>query len=270
MVALVPRAAVQPLISCRLTWQLMSVMSAILLLATAGCGGGGSGSASRGSLPEYPTCREYADATTDDRKAYWGANLSGVTDDDLAYLANEPAFDDLASGAGAARMSCNMGDASAYLALRLLQERESSAASSHSESTSPAVEPQPEPETGGEADTQIESASVALASQCGKPGVQRPDEIVLTCADAGLRVEQLRWSRWGGPVAVARGVQMAKDCDPDCASGRLQATPATVRFIKPRRCPGSTEMYYRSATLIAQDGSRSSYELGDQQSGCPG
>lgn len=125
----------------------------------------------------------------------------------------------------------------------------------------PAEAPDESTQDGGARDTR--------ASECGRPGVQRPEAIVLTCADAGLRVERLRWSRWGGPVAVARGVQTAKDCDPDCASGGLRATPATVQLTNPRRCPGSSEMYYRNATLIPQNGPRSSYELGDRGSGCP-
>ena len=89
------------------------------------------------------------------------------------------------------------------------------------------------------------SAQIVLVSKCGAVGVQRPREIVLTCGDAGLLVQHMRWSTWGGRVAIARGDQFANDCDPACVSGTFHKTRVTVHLYKRRACPGRSHLYYR-------------------------
>lgn len=101
-----------------------------------------------------------------------------------------------------------------------------------------------------------------LISKCGNIGVQRPRQIVFACADAGLRVEQLRWSNWGGRVAIGRGVQMANDCEPSCVAGHFHATAVTLHLYKRRFCPGRSHLYYLKATFITANGQRSPGRLG--------
>src|SRR4051812_37555440 len=88
------------------------------------------------------------------------------------------------------------------------------------------------------ATTSATPGSAVLVSKCGAPGVQRPKEIIFTCGDAGLLVRSLRWSRWGGRVAVGTGVQRVKVCVPDCATGGVRSTAVTVHLYKRRACPG--------------------------------
>lgn len=50
---------------------------------------------------------------------------------------------------------------------------------------------------------------------CGGTGPQiEPAEIILTCADAKLRVEALAWSRWDSEQALADGVLTYPNCPP--------------------------------------------------------
>jgi hypothetical protein len=103
---------------------------------------------------------------------------------------------------------------------------------------------------------------IALVSKCGNLGVQRPREIVFACADAGLRVQQLHWSAWGGRVAIGRGVQIANDCEPSCVAGHFHATPVTLHLYKRRPCAGRSHLYYLNATLITPSGKRAPARLG--------
>jgi hypothetical protein len=47
-------------------------------------------------------------------------------------------------------------------------------------------------------------------------GVQRPRGVILTCADAGIRLRRLHWSSFNRSTARARGVVTINDCDPYC------------------------------------------------------
>jgi hypothetical protein len=66
----------------------------------------------------------------------------------------------------------------------------------------------------------------------------------------------MRWSAWGGRVAVAHGEQFANDCDPACVSGTFHKTAVTVHLYKRRACPGRSHLYYRDATIIDPAGHR--------------
>ena len=100
---------------------------------------------------------------------------------------------------------------------------------------------------------------VVLVSQCGAIGVQRPTELVMFCGDAGLRVHRLRWSAWGGRVAIARGVQMTNDCVPFCAAGHFHSTSVVMHLYTRRPCHGRTHLYYLNATIIPLHGPRAGY-----------
>jgi hypothetical protein len=61
----------------------------------------------------------------------------------------------------------------------------------------------------------------------GKPEV-RPGTIVLACADAGLGLEHLHWTRWTSHGAVGRGTFWENLCIPNCAAGHIETMPAKV------------------------------------------
>jgi hypothetical protein len=104
--------------------------------------------------------------------------------------------------------------------------------------------------------TRAQSGEPVLATQSCKVGRQRPTRIILACADVGLYVDHLRWSSWGGRVAVGRGVYHFNDCEPSCVAGHFHTLGATIHLFARRACPGGTHLYYQRATIIRSDGRR--------------
>jgi len=60
-----------------------------------------------------------------------------------------------------------------------------------------------------------------------KPEV-RPRTIVLACADYGLGVEHLHWTKWTRHDAVGRGTFWQNLCIPNCADGHIEHMPARI------------------------------------------
>ncbi len=60
-----------------------------------------------------------------------------------------------------------------------------------------------------------------------KPAV-RPPNVIMACADLGLRVEQIDWKSWGPDRAEGDGVQHFNTCDPNCAAGNFVSEPVHI------------------------------------------
>ena len=60
--------------------------------------------------------------------------------------------------------------------------------------------------------------------------VQRPETIMLTCADGGMVVTDIKWQSWGVNGAAGTGIYSQNMCDPSCAEGERVAVPVTVRL----------------------------------------
>ncbi|MFH8430858.1 hypothetical protein [Streptomyces sp. NPDC018056] len=58
----------------------------------------------------------------------------------------------------------------------------------------------------------------------------RPEAFILACGDGNSRLSSLRWTRWDGRAAVARGVNVVNDCKPYCAAGTFHSYPVVVRL----------------------------------------
>ena len=55
--------------------------------------------------------------------------------------------------------------------------------------------------------------------------VQRPEEIMLTCADGGMIVTDIKWKTWSSKQALGTGIYSQNMCDPSCAEGvRVEAS----------------------------------------------
>jgi hypothetical protein len=54
-----------------------------------------------------------------------------------------------------------------------------------------------------------------------------PAEIVLACADYGVLVDGLHWTRWTAASATAVGTLLYNDCIPNCADGHHHHVPGT-------------------------------------------
>ena len=60
--------------------------------------------------------------------------------------------------------------------------------------------------------------------------VQRPDQIMLTCADGGMVVTDIKWQSWDAKGATGTGTYSQNMCDPSCAEGTRVNVPVIVNL----------------------------------------
>lgn len=60
--------------------------------------------------------------------------------------------------------------------------------------------------------------------------VQRPETIMLTCADGGMIVTGIKWRTWNANEAAGTGIYSQNMCDPSCAEGERVDVPVNVRL----------------------------------------
>lgn len=63
--------------------------------------------------------------------------------------------------------------------------------------------------------------------------VQRPEEIMLTCADGGMILTDIRWQTWSSKQALGTGIYSQNMCDPSCAEGSRIDVPVTIKLSEP-------------------------------------
>ena len=63
--------------------------------------------------------------------------------------------------------------------------------------------------------------------------VQRPLQIMLTCADGGMIVTDITWNTWTSSIATGKGTYSQNMCDPNCAEGTRVDVPVTIKLSKP-------------------------------------
>lgn len=64
---------------------------------------------------------------------------------------------------------------------------------------------------------------------CESP-VQKPETIMLTCADGGIYVTNIKWESWKKVEAVGKGTYSQNLCDPTCAEGKRVMVPIKLRL----------------------------------------
>ena len=60
--------------------------------------------------------------------------------------------------------------------------------------------------------------------------VQRPEQIMLTCADGGMVVTDIKWQSWEVKGATGTGTYSQNICDPNCAEGKRVDVPVIVNL----------------------------------------
>ncbi|MFI5781921.1 hypothetical protein [Nocardia sp. NPDC051570] len=78
-----------------------------------------------------------------------------------------------------------------------------------------------------------------------KPAV-RPPDLILACADLGVRVEQIDWKTWAADRAEGDGIERANTCDPNCAAGHFITKPVHIILSEPIE-PG--HVFTRATTI---------------------
>ena len=87
--------------------------------------------------------------------------------------------------------------------------------------------------------TTTTETSQVWVNDCDTP-VQRPQSLTLTCADGGMRLEELMWAVWDKNGAVGYGTYLENDCQPSCADGTFSQTPVYVTVSKLIEFQGKT------------------------------
>lgn len=60
--------------------------------------------------------------------------------------------------------------------------------------------------------------------------VQRPEQIMLTCADGGMIVTDIKWQSWDANGATGTGTYSQNMCDPSCAEGKRVDVPVRIKL----------------------------------------
>ena len=60
--------------------------------------------------------------------------------------------------------------------------------------------------------------------------VQRPEQIMLTCADGGMIVTGIKWQTWDAKGAVGTGIYSQNMCEPSCAEGKRVDVPVILNL----------------------------------------
>ncbi len=60
--------------------------------------------------------------------------------------------------------------------------------------------------------------------------VQRPEQIMLTCADGGMIVTDIKWQTWNTKEAIGSGTYSQNICEPNCAEGKRVEVPVRLRL----------------------------------------
>lgn len=97
----------------------------------------------------------------------------------------------------------------------------------------------------GPAVTSKAAASVKIALCGGAPAVH-PRVVTVACANDSVAARDLRWSRWGQPVAIATGSAVVDLCAfEDCYAGDYVTVPIVIVVSKITRCHRTEAAYGR-------------------------
>lgn len=88
---------------------------------------------------------------------------------------------------------------------------------------------------------------------CGNQNLVEPAEIVLTCADAKLRVEELDWTHWESDQALADGYLVHPDCPSKVPLYKCQHyahDPVKFELFQPEYCSHFGARYFSQGMVI--------------------
>ena len=86
------------------------------------------------------------------------------------------------------------------------------------------------------------SQPVSVYANCLRP-TAKPHSYILTCADAGIQINQATYStaardRWGSAFVDGKGTYVYNDCVPYCAAGHLHRHPVAFVLYRIRTVNG--------------------------------
>ena len=81
---------------------------------------------------------------------------------------------------------------------------------------------------------------------------QRPKAITLTCADGGMYIDQIDWSRWDASGAWGTGTYYVNECDPNCAEGTFLRANVDIQLMRLTRY--REKFFFRALVIRSTDG----------------
>jgi hypothetical protein len=81
---------------------------------------------------------------------------------------------------------------------------------------------------------------------------QKPESILITCADGGIYVEKIKWRTWSQEGATGSGIFSENLCEPSCAEGKRVTTP--VNLILSNLTEQNGKHYLRTLDITTSDG----------------
>lgn len=81
---------------------------------------------------------------------------------------------------------------------------------------------------------------------------QKPRAITLTCADGGMYIDQIDWSRWDATGAQGTGMYHVNDCEPNCAEGTYLESKVIVNLSNLKEFRG--KFFLRTLVFRTFDG----------------
>jgi hypothetical protein len=81
---------------------------------------------------------------------------------------------------------------------------------------------------------------------CAGQAVIRPSAIQISCADGGIMVSEIRWTRWDANGAKGQGNLVVNSCiykgGPSCVEGQTMSYPAALSLSRPASGEGITAL----------------------------
>ena len=98
----------------------------------------------------------------------------------------------------------------------------------------------------------LEDTSNLWVYNCELPE-QKPKTMLLTCADGGIRIEQLTWSAWSSNSAFGYGTYLENNCEPDCSEGKYTASKVTIKLDQV--APHKGKLFFKILKIASGEGS---------------
>jgi hypothetical protein len=98
--------------------------------------------------------------------------------------------------------------------------------------------------------------------------VQQPEEIMLTCADGGMIVTDIKWQTWNTKEAIGSGTYSQNMCEPSCAEGKRVDVPARLKLselfeYKGRNVLGTLDIEAVSGRELPNGNKRISWDVSE-------
>ena len=92
----------------------------------------------------------------------------------------------------------------------------------------------------------LANPSQPVLIDCAGQGVSRPSAIQISCADGGIMVSEIRWSRWDANGAKGQGNLVVNSCiykgGPSCVEGQTMSYPAALSLTRAASGEGITAL----------------------------